>query len=162
MSVKALCALLMGVSLGLLPEAMAQSAPPFAVGDRLTPQEVAQFAKSPPLRAGELVLREISSQSLVTMSSGGAVSSGPVSLVVNEDGQVGESRNELVISQVPVAELQQRLQPIIRNAVTVQYDVSRAITVLRFSSLSSAVRAHNSVLRLWPHARVALPVRYGP
>lgn len=148
--------------IGLWSATALQASQAFAVGDPLTPQQMARFSKAVPLRVGDTVLREIGSQSLVTMSLGGAASSGPVSQVVNEQGRVGESRNEIVISQVPVAELQQRLQPVIQNAVSVQYDVPRAITRLRFNSLPTAVRAHDSVLRLWPQARVVLPVRYGP
>lgn len=148
--------------MGLAAATALHAAPPFAVGDQLTPPQLARVAKQPPLRVGDQVLRELSSQSLVTMSLAGGASGGPVTQVVNAQGRVGESRNELVISQVPVAELQQRLQPVIENAVSVQYDVPRAITVLRFSSLPTAVRAHDRVLRLWPQARVTLPVRYGP
>lgn len=162
MKIQALHALTMLAGIALLPAAQAQPAQPYAAGDRLTPQQMAPFARLPPLRVGDQVLREISSQSLMTMSLGGAVSSGPSSRVVNEQGWVGESRNELVIAQIPVAEVQQRLQQMIRNAVSVQYDEARAITVLRFSSLPSAVRARSSVLRLWPQARVELPVSYGP
>lgn len=123
---------------------------------------MAQFAQRKPLRVDQTVLREIGSQSLVTMSLGGAASSGPVSQVVNEEGRVGESRNDLVVLQVPAAELEQRLGPVLKNALSVQHDVQRGVSVLRFHTLPSAVRARDSILRLWPHARVVLPVRYGP
>ncbi|MGT2492878.1 hypothetical protein ACU4GD_26150 [Cupriavidus basilensis] len=52
--------------------------------------------------------------------SAGAMGS-PVTLVVNDRGVVGESRNEVIVSQVSTQEVQQKVGKLSRSATGIQY-----------------------------------------
>lgn len=118
------------------------------------------LAKKAPQRVGDLEYRELTSTSLSTVSLSGTSMQGPVTRVVNAQGRVGESRNEVLIARVPAGEVEAKARGLMQSAVSVRAVETSNLTVLRFSSFGEAVRAYARLTRLFPLASVSVPVQY--
>lgn len=127
------------------------------VGKRLSAQELSQYASAPVV--------QVESQSFKVLPSGtrtksaGAASTA-VTQVVNERGVVGESRNEVVVSQVPVESARQAVASLSTAPVSAAYYGHMNLSTLRFASFQEAVDARTQLKKLLPQARVDVPVQY--
>lgn len=127
------------------------------VGKRLSAQELSQYASAPSV--------QIETQSFKVLSTGihtkasGATSSA-VTQVINERGVVGESRNEVVVSQVSVDSVRQAVSGLSAAPVSAQYYGHMDISTLRFASFQDAVHARTQLMRALPQARVDVPIQY--
>ncbi|WP_296228995.1 hypothetical protein [Ralstonia sp. UBA689] len=127
------------------------------VGKRLSAQELSQYASAPVVH--------IESQSFKVLSTGsrakaaGAASSA-VTQVANERGVVGESRNEVVVSQVSVDSVRQAAAGLSASPVSTQYYGHMNLSTLRFASFQEAVNARTQLMKALPQARVDIPIQY--
>lgn len=127
------------------------------VGKRLSAQELSQYASAPVV--------QIESQSFKVLSTGsrakaaGAASSA-VTQVANERGVVGESRNEVVVSQVSVDSVRQAAAGLSAAPVSAQYYGHMNLSALRFASFQEAVNARTQLMKALPQARVDVPIQY--
>ena len=141
----------------LLSMASACQAADVTVGKHLSTQELARYASAPTV--------QIESQSFKVLSSGtrtkaaGAASSA-VTQVANERGVVGESRNEVVVSQVPVDSVRQAVSSLPATPVSAEYYGHLNISTLRFASFQDAVNARAQLKKTLPQARVDVPIQY--
>ncbi|NMV36608.1 hypothetical protein [Ralstonia insidiosa] len=141
----------------LLSMGSACQAADLVVGKHLTTQELAQYASAPVV--------QIESQSFKVLSSGtrtksAGATSAAVTQVANERGVVGESRNEVVVSQVAVDSVRQAVAGLAVTPVSAEYYSHTSISTLRFASFQDAVDARALIKKLLPQARVDVPVRY--
>ena len=127
------------------------------VGKHLSTQELARYASAPTV--------QIESQSFKVLSSGtrtratGAASAA-VTQVANERGVVGESRNEVVVSQVSVDSVRQAAAGLTATPVSAEYYGHLNISTLRFASFQDAVNARALLKQTMPQARVDVPIQY--
>ncbi|GAC1590716.1 MAG: hypothetical protein NVS3B5_22690 [Sphingomicrobium sp.] len=83
-------------------------------------------------------------------------------LVVNDQGLVGESGNEVLISQVPTSTVRANLARLNLAAISIKYYDHVNTTVLRFATFEEAAWARNQIKSvLPPEASVGVPVQYG-
>ena len=130
------------------------------VGTVLGSSELATLRTQTPVSIGGQQVRVLGSASPQSQSAGGVGS--PVTLVVNEDGVIGQTENIVVISRVPVTQVQTRAARWVAQAASVQYYDHLDMTLLRFSSFSEAATARTAIERALPDAGVALPIQYAP
>jgi hypothetical protein len=122
------------------------SAMDLKIGDRLPLTQVKSLTQQV-LTVGKSTLR------IVGVSADGT-------MVANELGAVGLSRNEVLISQVPTAQVRKSIDSIAGSASSVTYYEPTQITVLRFATLAQAVQARSQILALLPKAGVSVPVDF--
>lgn len=141
----------------LLSMGAACQAADLAVGKHLSTQELAQYASAPTV--------QIETQSFKVLSSGtrtkaAAAASAAVTQVANERGVVGESRNEVVVSQVSVDSVRQAVGALPATPVSAEYYGHLNISTLRFASFQEAVNARAQLKKTLPQARVDIPIQY--
>ena len=130
------------------------------VGTVLGSSELATLRTQSPVSVGGQQVRVLGSASPQVQSAGGVGT--PITLVVNEDGVIGQSENIVVISRVPVGQVQTRAARWVAQATSVQYYDHMDMTLLRFASFSEAAAARTAIERALPEAGVALPIQYTP
>lgn len=125
------------------------------VGERLSDAQLAQYASAPTVQ-----LESQSFKVLGTANRTKAASTPAVTQVVNERGVVGESRNEVIVSQAAVDAVRQAAGGLNPAPVAAEYYEHLDMSTLRFASFQGAVSARAQLKKLLPQARVDVPVRY--
>lgn len=127
------------------------------VGKRLSKQELSQYASAPVVQIESQSFKVLSSG---TRTKGAGAASTTVTQVANERGVVGESRNEVVVSQVSVDSVRQAAASLATGPVSAVYYAHMNVSTLRFASFQEAVNARTQLKKLLPQARVDVPVQY--
>lgn len=146
----------------------AQAAP--GIGTALTAEEQTSLTANAPVQVGGRQFR-IYSEEKVAPASGAAVASknaqsssgaalDPVTTVVNEQGLVGKSRNEVLISNIPTAEAKAKISAYLSQAISVKYYDHMDITALRFATFGEAAQAQAELQALLTGAKVTLPIKF--
>lgn len=130
------------------------------VGTVVSTTERATLQNRPALRVGAQQVRVLDTVSPQARAAGGVAN--PVTLVVNEDGVIGQSENIVMISRLPTNQVQARAARWISQAVSTQYIAHMDITMLRFATFSEAVAARTALETALPEAAVSLPIHYTP
>lgn len=128
------------------------------VGTMLSPTERANLQAQPTINVGNQQVRILDMADIPNRAAGLTVS--PTTLVVNEDGVVGQSENIVTISRLSTSQSQARAARWISQAVSVKYYEHMDLTVLRFATFSEAAAARAAIEKTIPEAGVALPVQY--
>lgn len=148
---KVLCLSALSITMGLSHAAQPQA------GKLLTTKELAVHAAKPSVKLGAETLKVVSVRNV---AKGGVLE--PVTLVVNQQGLVGESRNAVVVSQTRTALVRQQIPNLASIARTVKYYDHMNLTELRFDSFNQAISARSELLALMPKAQVSVPIEYAP
>jgi hypothetical protein len=142
---RSLCALFIGLI--AMTSGLAQTTPP--IGSTLTASEMETAKTKTQIQDGKRVLWVLST---------GKSSSGPVTMLVNEQGVVGRSANEVVIANSPTEQTKLRITSYLSKTISVDYVDNMNITVLRFSAIADAAKAVTELRTVMPDARITLPV----
>jgi hypothetical protein len=142
---RSLCALFIGLI--AMTSGLAQTTPP--IGSTLTASEMETAKTKTQIQDGKRVLWVLST---------GKSSSGPVTMLVNEQGVVGRSANEVVIANSPTEQTKLRITSYLSKTISVDYVDNMNITVLRFSAIADAAKAVAELRTVMPDARITLPV----
>lgn len=124
------------------------------MGQRLTTQQL-KGLQAQSVTVGKQQLKVVTA---VSPKAASAVN--PMTTVINELGAVGESRNEVVISQVKPAEVRSAVTQLKLATVSTSYYETTGVSTLRFASFDQAAWAHERLSSLLPNAVLAVPVRY--
>lgn len=148
---------------GLVWQVQAIAAP--EVGKQLTPAEISALGGKATHKLGERTLVELPAsaspaQTTTTQTTQASAAKLSTTMVVNESGVVGLSRNEVLIARMPTREVRSKLGALAGSAVSVQYFDHTDITSLRFATLAQAVAAREKLLALLPEAQIILPVEF--
>ena len=135
---------------GLAVPALAQTLP--TIGSTLTTEEIERLAISQPISVGEAQYRLLNTKE----ESPGQ----PDSLLVNEQGLVGQSHHEVTITGISTEETRPKLSAWANSALEISYFEQMKMTALRFARFSDAARARDELEHLFPQAKVSLPVRF--
>ena len=144
---RSLCALFIGLI--AMTSGLAQTTPP--IGSTLTAYEMETAKTKTQIQDGKRVLWVLST---------GKSSSGPLTMLVNEQGVVGRSANEVVIANSPTEQTKLRITSYLSKTISVDYVDNMNITVLRFSAIADAAKAVAELRTVMPDARITLPVVY--
>lgn len=120
------------------------------VGQKLTPEQIAQWGNLPVYQVGKSEFRVIPS---------GSTERG-VTLVVNAQGIVGVSRNEVAISNVPAKTAEAQLRQAVPQPSSVQHFDTAGVTVARYADFGQAVQALGTLQSALPQAQVRLPIQF--
>jgi hypothetical protein len=142
---RSLCALFIGLI--AMTSGLAQTTPP--IGSTLTASEMETAKTKTQIQDGKRVLWVLST---------GKSSSGPLTMLVNEQGVVGRSANEVVIANSPTEQTKLRITSYLSKTISVDYVDNMNITVLRFSAIADAAKAVTELRTVMPDARITLPV----
>ncbi len=144
-----LSALLMPALLGVAQAAALE------IGQRLSPQQIKALATQTMTVGGQKL-------KVLTASSpkAGSNSTQPTTMVINTLGAVGESRNEVLVSQVSTAVVRSAVSRLGLSTVSAHYYDHTGITALRFASFDQTVWARDQLAQRLPQAVVAVPVQY--
>jgi len=137
---------LLGVSLALASHTAFALTP----GQVLTKAEIARWGDLPAYDINGSRIRVIPSQA----------SGGQKTLLLNEQGVVGSSRNEVVVSDAP-SDVQVVIQQTQPRPVSVQHYEPTGITVSKYADFAQAVEALRALKKALPDAKVGLPVMFG-
>ena len=138
---------LLGVSLALTGHAAGVLTP----GQRLSAEQIAQWGELPVYEIGASQVRVIPSQQAGSQ----------VTLLINAQGVVGSSRNEITISEAPAQGVQTVLQQVTPAPLSVQQYEPTGITVARYADFGQAVEGLRALKAALPDAKVSLPVQFG-
>ncbi|OXJ21068.1 hypothetical protein CFB82_41700 [Burkholderia sp. HI2714] len=131
--------------------------PELVVGKQLSAQELERHSDAP------IVALETHSFKVLatgTRAKAKGVPSSAVTQVVNESGVVGESHNDVVVSQVSVDRVKQAAAGLSPAPTSAQYYSHMNISTLHFASFQAAVSARAQLKKVLPQARVDVPIRY--
>jgi hypothetical protein len=142
---RSLCTLFIGLI--AMTSGLAQTTPP--IGSTLTASEMETAKTKTQIQDGKRVLWVLST---------GKSSSGPLTMLVNEQGVVGRSANEVVIANSPTEQTKLRITSYLSKTISVDYVDNMNITVLRFSAIADAAKAVTELRTVMPDARITLPV----
>ena len=142
---RSICALFIGLI--AMTSGLAQTTPP--IGSTLTASEMETAKTKTQIQDGKRVLWVLST---------GKSSSGPLTMLVNEQGVVGRSANEVVIANSPTEQTKLRITSYLSKTISVDYVDNMNITVLRFSAIADAAKAVAELRTVMPDARITLPV----
>jgi len=138
---------LLGVSLALA----SSSALALTPGQTLSDEQIAQLGELQAYDIGETRIRVIPSQ----QSKDGAT------LLLNAQGVVGSSRNEVAIAQASADRIQALLRQTIPQPVSVQTYEPTGITVARYADFAQAVEGLHALKAALPDAQVSLSAQFG-
>ncbi|KVP68172.1 hypothetical protein WJ92_33055 [Burkholderia ubonensis] len=127
------------------------------VGKRLSAQELEQYASAPTVALESQSFKVLATSTRTTAAD---ATSGAVTQVINENGVVGESRNNVVVSQVSVDRVKQAAARLSPMPVSAQYYGHINISTLHFASFQAAVNARTQLKKALPQARVDVPIQY--
>lgn len=137
---------LLGMSLALTTHAAFALMP----GQKLSDADIAQMGKLPVYQIGRLQFRVIPSQ----QADNGAT------LVLNKQGVVGLSHNEVHISGATAQDIQAKLKELTPQPLSVQTFEPTGITVARYADFGQAVEGLNTLKVALPDAKVRLAVQF--
>lgn len=142
---------ILGLLLGLMVSvsSFAQATPP--IGSLLTATEMTTIKTKAGVQDGK--------KTIWVLSAGGSASD-PFTMVVNEQGIVGKSSNELLITNSPTTQTKLKIATYLSKTISVQYFDNMNTTVLRFPTLGDAAKASAELSTAMPDAQVSLPVTY--
>lgn len=149
---------LCGLILLTLGAVIAQAAPEtLSVGMTLPPNQIQQIPGRELIVHGKplKVLGQPQPEKRLKETDG-AVSS----YVINSQGQVGRSLNEIIITRATTDEVQQAISALKTTPVSVHHYEHLNSSSLRFATFEQAVSAQNEMKTLLPQAAVALPIQY--
>lgn len=138
---------LFGLSLALSSHAVFALTP----GQQLSETEIAQLGKLPTYDIGGLQIRVIPSKQ----------TDSDITLIVNKQGVVGSSRNEIAISKVDAQQAQTLLSQITPQPLSVQHFEPTGITVVRYADFGLAVEGLSVIKAKLPEAKVRLTIQFG-
>lgn len=138
---------LFGLSLALT----SQTVFALTTGQMLSETEIAQLGKLPTYDIGEVQIRVLPSHQTESGTT----------LVINKQGVVGSSRNEIAISKVDAQQAQTLLKQITPQPLTVQYFEPTGIIVVRYADFGLAVEGLGIIKAKLPEAKVRLPIQFG-
>jgi hypothetical protein len=136
----------LGISLALA----SQTAFALAPGQKLSEAQIAQLGVLQMYDIGGTQLRVIPAQQPGQQET----------LLINAQGIVGSSRNEITISRAPEAGIQAQLQQMSPQPASVRHYEPTGITVLRYADFAQAVEGLRALKAALPGAHVRLGVRF--
>ncbi len=139
---------------GLLGFSLALAGHPawaLTVGQKLSAEEIAQWGELPAYDIGGSQIRVLPSQQPGSEAT----------LLLNAQGVVGSSRNEVSISDAPAERVRELVQRTLPRPLSVQHYEPTGITVLRYADFGQAVEGLNALKAALPGAKVRLPVQFG-
>jgi spore germination cell wall hydrolase CwlJ-like protein len=140
---------------GLLPARV--HAQEQVLGRKLSAAELAQYANSPSIAVGDESFKVISTQSVTKATSAASTA---MTQVINADGVIGTSTNEVIVSQVGVNTVTQAVTQLSVKPAASQYYPHLNLSRLSFASFQDAARAQAQLSAALPQARVDLPIEY--
>ena len=146
----------------------AQAAP--GIGTLLTAEEQESLGANKAVQVGARQFKILAEEKVVP-ATGAAVATknaqsasgaafDPVTTVVNEQGLVGKSRNEVLISNIPTADAKTKISAYLSQAISVKYYEHMNITALRFATFGEAAQARAELQLLLTSAKVTLPIEF--
>lgn len=136
----------LGISLALA----SQTAFALAPGQKLSEAQIAQLGVLETYDIGGTQLRVIPTQQPGQQET----------LLINAQGIVGSSRNEITISRASEASVQAQLQQMAPQPASVRHYEPTGITVLRYAGFAQAVEGLRALKAALPGANVRLGVRF--
>lgn len=137
---------------------IAYAAPAPMVGTRLLPAEVTALGGTTRYTVGRAFV------TVLPAASGGmtikSTDGNPVTLVVNDSGVVGVSRNEVLIAQMPTATVRSQASALLSAAKSVTYYDHMQITSVRYNSFGEAIAGREKLQAALSKAQVTLPIEY--
>lgn len=126
-------------------------------GQRLTAEERKNLASSSHVRLGEENFQLVPPKSRLKAAAPG----NEETWVVNSQGVVGRSSNEVMVGQIDVDAVRAALTAHdLPPVVNVQYYAANRISAIRFANFADAVRARDLLANRLPGASVTVPVQY--
>lgn len=147
--VRALCALF--ICQAVLAQAQE---PSLVMGQKLSQDELARHASS----AQVIVLDGRELKVLPSPGQGSGAAMDPISFVIDANGVVGQSRNEVFLSNIDCERLEAAIQEL--KPISSRCYEHTAIGVIRFASLAQAIDARNRLRKILPQGRADVPIRY--
>jgi len=139
---------LLSASLALAAHAAADVPAP---GQKLSKAQIAQFGDLPAYRVGKSTFRVIPVRPANSQAT----------LLLNAQGVVGVSHNDIAISRVSAETAQARLRQIAPAPLSIEHFEQAGATVARFADFGQAVEAMKAVKAALPEAQVRLPIQFG-
>lgn len=139
---------LLSASLALASHA-ATDAP--APGQKLSDTQIAQWGDLPAYRIGRSKFRVIPVRPANSQAT----------LLLNAQGVVGVSHNDIAISRVSAETAQARLRQIVPQPLSIQHFEQAGVTVARFADFGQAVEGMQAIKAALPEAQVRLPLQFG-
>jgi hypothetical protein len=130
------------------------------VGKQLSATELANLQGQVNHKVNGRVLIQLPSVASHAQANGNANTATPTSWVVNENGVVGRSRNEVLVARLSTQDVREKLGSLASAPVSIQYFDHMDITSLRFGTLAQAVAAREQLQTLLPKGQVSLPVQF--
>ncbi len=120
-------------------------------GQKLSKEQIAQWGDLPVYRVGKSKFKVIPAHLADSQST----------LLINAQGVVGVSRNEVAISRVSAQTAQARLRQLVPQPLSVEHFDQAGVTIARYADFSQAVEGLRAVQAALPEAQVRLPVQFG-
>jgi hypothetical protein len=140
-------------SLAYTPQALAQTMQAgYTAGQRLSKEQVQAL--------GALQNVEIDARAYRVLQTRTGANGQPVTALLNQDGVVGLTHHEVLISNQPTAQVRQQADATLATAVEVTYYDHTHITVARYASLEQAITALAKIRTAVPEAMVGLPITF--
>ncbi len=146
----------------------AQAAP--GIGTVLTAEEQKSLSANASVQVGARQFKIFSEEKVVSATGGATAAKNaqsasgavldPVTTVVNEQGLVGKSRNEVLISNISTADAKTKISAYLSQAISVKYYDHMNITALRFATFGEAAQAQAELQVLLTGAKVTLPIGF--
>ena len=80
--------------------------------------------------------------------------------MTNQRGVVGISENLVIISEISPTQIRSNAGNITSKAVVVKYYDHLNTSVLQFQNFNQAVSARNELVKLFPTAKIAVPIKF--
>ena len=138
---------LIGLSLALTSHA----AFALTAGQQLSQEQIAKWGTLAEYDIGGSRIRVIPSQASGSQDT----------LLINAQGVVGSSRNEVAISDAPTQDIRAQLKQTLPQPVSVQHYEPTGLTVLRYADFEQAVAGLRALKKALPAANIRLPVQFG-
>lgn len=139
---------LLSASLAVASHAAADAPTP---GQKLSKEQIAQWGHLPVYQVGKSKFRVLPARPADSQ----------LTLLVNAQGVVGVSRNEVAISGVSAQTAQTRLRQTVPQPLSLEHFDQAGVTVARYADFSQAVEGLKAVQAALPEAQVRLPVQFG-
>ncbi|NGM86730.1 hypothetical protein G5B35_05340 [Parapusillimonas sp. SGNA-6] len=140
--------------LGLLSASLALSAHAAAdvpaPGQKLSDAQIAEWGDLPMYRIGRSTFRMIPVRP----------ANGQATLLLNTQGVVGISHNDIAISRVSAETARARLKQIVPQPLSIEHFEKAGVTVARFADFGQAVAGMQAIKAALPEAQVRLPVQF--
>jgi hypothetical protein len=122
-----------------------------APGQKLTQEQIALWGKLPVYQIGKSQFRALPADPAHSQST----------LLINEQGTVGISHNEVAISGVSAETVQAGLRQVVPSPLSIQRFDQAGVTVARYADFAQAVDGLRAIKAALPGAQVRLPVQFG-